>query len=104
MLNIVCTSKPGDGLLRYSYEHCNYLNSIQIKCQLVIITNPKFTNQDYIKAIDEQYTSNDYIVFNDDYIPSGNETTFTKRGLSYKSLANLIGIFGIVHKVNATFQ
>jgi hypothetical protein len=87
MLNIVCTSKPGDGLLRYSYEHCNYINSIQIKCQLVIITNPKFTNQDYIKAIDEQYTSNNYIIFNDDYIPSGNETTLIM-GRSMLTLAH----------------
>tara|TARA_B110000305_G_scaffold237522_1_gene301020 strand:+ start:1221 stop:2096 length:876 start_codon:yes stop_codon:yes gene_type:complete len=87
MLNIVCTSKPGDGLLRYSYEHCNYLNSIQIKCQLVIITNPKFTKQDYIKSIDEQYTSNNYIIFNDDYIPSGNETTLIM-GRSMLTLAH----------------
>jgi len=75
MLNIVCTSKPGDGLLRYSYEHCNYLNSIGIKSQLVIVTNAKFTEQDYRNSIDEQYILNDYIVFNDDYIPAANETT-----------------------------
>ena len=49
-MNIVCTGKPGDGLLRYSYEHCCYLNSIGIKCQVVIIPNPKHTKEDYIKA------------------------------------------------------
>jgi len=74
MLNIVCTSKPGDGLLRYSYEHCCYLNSINIKSQLVIVTNTKFTEQDYIDSINEQYILNDYLVFNDDYLPDSNET------------------------------
>ena len=51
IVNIVCTGKPGDGLLRYSYEHCCYLNSVGIESQVVIIPNPKFTKEDYIKAI-----------------------------------------------------
>ena len=42
MINVVCTSKPGDGLLRYSYEHCAHLNSIGIKSQLIIITHYRF--------------------------------------------------------------
>ena len=49
MINIVCTSKPGDGLLRYSYEHNCALNSLGIKTQLVIIPNPKHTKEEYIK-------------------------------------------------------
>ena len=92
MLNIVCTSKPGDGLLRYSYEHCHYLNSINIKSQLVIVTNTKFTEQDYVNSIDEQYVSNEYIVFNDDYIPAANETTLimgrSMLTLAYKDRTN----------------
>ena len=75
MLNIVCTSKPGDGLLRYSYEHCNYLNSIGIKSQLVIVTNVKFTEQDYINSINEQYILNDYIVFDGDFVPHNTDTS-----------------------------
>ena len=48
MINIVCTGKPGDGLLRYSYEHCCYLNSLGVKSQCIIIPNPDHTNEDYI--------------------------------------------------------
>ena len=46
-MNIVCTSKPGDGLLRYSYEHCCHLNYSGIECKLIIICNPKFKPEDY---------------------------------------------------------
>ena len=55
MINVVCTSKPGDGLLRYSYEHNCALNSLGIKTQLVIIPNPKHTKEEYIKSIRDQY-------------------------------------------------
>jgi len=73
MINIVCTSKPGDGLLRYSYEHCSYLNSIGIQSQLIIITHRKFSEKDYTDSIVEQYiTPYEPIVFND-YIPKKNE-------------------------------
>jgi hypothetical protein len=41
---------------------------------LVIVTNTKFTEQDYIDSINEQYILNDYLVFNDDYLPDSNET------------------------------
>jgi hypothetical protein len=52
-VNIVCTSKPGDGLLRYSYEHCCYLNSLDlgINASLIIIPNKDFTQEDYIAAL-----------------------------------------------------
>jgi len=73
-VNIVCTSKPGDGLLRYSYEHCCYLNSIDIKSQLIIIPNPKHTKEEYIKSIEDQYTTCNNILL-DNYIPTANEIT-----------------------------
>ena len=73
-VNIVCTRKPGDGLLRYSYEHCCYLNSIDIKSQLIIIPNPKHTKEEYIKSIEDQYTTCNNIVL-DNYIPTANEIT-----------------------------
>ena len=74
-MNIVCTSKPGDGLLCYSYEHCCYLNSIGLKSQLIIITHHKFTEQDYLNSIKEKYVS-PYceIVFNT-YTPSSKDIT-----------------------------
>ena len=46
-INIICTSKPGDGLLMYSYEHQRCLNLLGIATNLVIITHPNFTQQDY---------------------------------------------------------
>ena len=72
MINIVCTSKPGDGLLCYSYEHCFYLNSIGIKSQVVIITHHKFTREDYLNSIKEKYITYDNIVF-DDYTPASGD-------------------------------
>ena len=74
IVNIVCTGKPGDGLLRYSYEHCCYLNSVGIESQVVIIPNPKHTKEDYIKAIKDQYKTYENVVF-DHYTPTTDEIT-----------------------------
>jgi len=73
-MNIVCTSKPGDGLLRYSYEHMCHLDYSDYECRLIIITHPKFTKEDYIKSIKDQYKTFKNVVF-DNYTPSPNETT-----------------------------
>ena len=75
MINIVCTGKPGDGLLRYGYEHCCYLNSVGIKSQVIIIPNPKHTKEDYIKSITDQYKTYENIIF-DHYTPNSDEITF----------------------------
>ena len=74
MINIVCTSKPGDGLLCYSYEHCHYLNSIGIKSQVIVITHHRFQKQDYLNAINEKYISCENMIF-DDFTPSTNDIT-----------------------------
>jgi len=74
MLNIVCTGKPADGLLRYSYEHCCYLNSVGIKSQCIIIPNPKHTREEYIKSIKDQYKIYENIIF-DHYTPKSDEIT-----------------------------
>lgn len=87
MVNIVCTSKPGDGLLHYSYEHCCYLNSIGIKSQLIILTHHHFSQQDYINAINECYTKYENVVF-DSYSPSSNDITLIM-GRSMLTLAYL---------------
>ena len=73
MINIVCTSKPGDGLLRYSYEHNCALNSLGIKTQLVIIPNPKHTKEEYIKSIRNQYKNYKNVVF--DCTPNSEDIT-----------------------------
>ena len=86
-VNIVCTGKPGDGLLRYSYEHCCALNSLGIKSQCIIIPNPDFTKEDYIKSITDQYKTYQNVIF-DDYTPSKNEITLVL-GRSMVTLAYL---------------
>lgn len=73
MINIVCTSKPGDGLLRYSYQHNCALNSLGIKTQLVVIPNPKHTKEEYIKSIKDQYKSYENVVF--DCTPNNEDIT-----------------------------
>jgi len=105
MINIVCTSKPGDGLLCYSYEHCCYLNSIGIRSQVVIITHHKFKKEDYIKSIEEKYINCNNIIF-DDYTPMSNDITLImgrsmmtlpfkdKKDYSYNKLLTMHLLFG----------
>ena len=86
-VNIVCTSKPGDGLFHYSYEHCCFLNDLGISAKLIVIPNKKHTIQDYIDAINECYTKFENIVFND-YMPRSDDTTLIM-GRSMLTLAYL---------------
>ena len=87
LVNIVCTSKPGDGLLHYSYEHCSYLNSIGLKSQLVIITHRGFSKKDYINSIKECYVTYENVIFNE-YTPMPNDMTLIL-GRSMLTLAYL---------------
>jgi len=64
-LNIVCTAKPCDGLLYYSYEYCCYLNSIGVPTTLVIVNHPHFTVEDYFNSIAQKYASIQDVMFND---------------------------------------
>tara|TARA_B100000424_G_scaffold67817_2_gene50283 strand:- start:13123 stop:13950 length:828 start_codon:yes stop_codon:yes gene_type:complete len=73
-MNILCTSKPCDGLFYYSYEYCSFLNTIGKKTKLVVVTHRNFTPQDYINSINSKYIHCKNIVFND-YIPNSSETT-----------------------------
>ena len=73
-VNIVCTSKPGDGLLHYSYEHCCFLNDLGINAKLVIVRHHKFTQQDYINALNECYVKYENVIF-DSYIPRYEDIT-----------------------------
>jgi len=65
MINILCTAKPCDGLLYYSYEYCSYLNSIGIPTQLVIVTHPHFSVEDYFNSLSQKYITIQNLVFND---------------------------------------
>ena len=44
-LNLVCTSKPCDGLFYYSYEYTQYLNLCGIKTDMIVITHPRFSSK-----------------------------------------------------------
>lgn len=74
MINIVCTSKPVDGLFYYSYEYCSYLNSIGIDAQVIVITHRKFTVNDYVQVIAHKYIHCKKLIFND-FTPSGDDVT-----------------------------
>ena len=87
LINIVCTSKSGDGLLHYSYEHCSYLNSIGLKSRLVIITHKGFNKEDYINSIKECYIKYENVRF-DEYTPMLNDITLIM-GRSMLTLAYL---------------
>lgn len=73
-LNILCTSKPVDGLLYYSYEHSSYLNSLGIKTRLIIVCHRRFPKETYISAIDNKYIHNQDVVF-DDFTPAEDDIT-----------------------------
>lgn len=64
-LNIICTSKPCDGLFYYSYEYTQYLNLCGIKTQMIVITHPHFTSEDYINSINQKYISFENVIFDD---------------------------------------
>ena len=64
MLNIVCTSKPSDGLLFYSYEYCSHLNDIGIPARVIVVTHRNFGSDEYIKSIQDKYIHCKNIEFN----------------------------------------
>ena len=68
MLNIVCTSKPCDGLFYYSYEYCSHLNQKGIEAQVYVITHRDFTSGDYTESISDKYIHCKNIVFNNEYL------------------------------------
>ena len=106
MINIVCTSKPGDGLLCYSYEHCCYLNSIGIASQVVIITHRKFKEQDYLDMLEEKYVYVGNNIIFDHHTPMPNDITLImgrsmmtlpfkdKHDYSYNQLLTMHLLFG----------
>ena len=73
-LNIVCTSKPVDGLLYYSYEYCSYLNSLGISAKLIIICHRRFPKDTYITTITNKYIHFENVIF-DEYVPSFDDVT-----------------------------
>lgn len=78
-LSIVCTSRPCDGLLYYSYEYASMMN-----CNLIIITHPDFSQQDYVDTISKKYIHCQNLIF-DDYTAREDEV-FLLMGRSIMTL------------------
>ena len=81
MLNIVCTSKPADGLLFYSYEYCSHLNEKGIQAQVYVITHRDFTSGDYTDAIKDKYIHCQNIVFNNEFVFDDSPTLIMGRSM-----------------------
>lgn len=64
MINIVCTSKPVDGLFYYSYEYCSYLNEKGIDARVVVICHRNFSVDTYVSTITNKYIHCKNIEFN----------------------------------------
>ena len=64
-INFVVTSKPGDGLLFYSYEYCAKLNAINQPATLCIIPHRHFKPEDYMTVLNDKYASVNDVQFND---------------------------------------
>ena len=73
-VNIICTSKPIDGLLYYSYEYCCLLNSMGISAQLIIVCHRRYTPDSYISALTHKYTLFEHVVF-DQFTPGLDDVT-----------------------------
>jgi len=86
-VNIVCTTKPGDGLLHYSYEHCCFLNDLGVNAKLIIVRDHRFSEQSYINALNKSYIKFENVVF-DFYTPTSNDITLIM-GRSQLTLAYL---------------
>jgi hypothetical protein len=84
-LNIVCTSKPVDGLFYYSYEYCSYLNKIGIDARVVVICHRNFSQSDYVESIKRKYVHCQNIIF-DQTVTLGEDVTLVM-GRSMLTLA-----------------
>ena len=62
-LNVIVTSKPGDGLMHYSFEQVQYLNDLGINAKLIIIPHYRFTKETYIEALTEKYIHFKHVYF-----------------------------------------
>lgn len=68
MLYVLCTSKPSDGLLHYSYEYTHKLNEAGMETKCLFFPSEGFTKQDYIDAINNKYRVYDHVMFDDEIV------------------------------------
>lgn len=87
-INIVCTSKPVDGLLYYSYEYCSLLNQLGVAARLVVVCHKKFAPQDYIDAIKHKYIHCENVCFSDGVIDCTDVTLIMGRSMMTLAFLN----------------
>jgi hypothetical protein len=90
-LNIVCTSKPVDGLFYYSYEYCSYLNKIGINAQVVVICHRNFSQNSYLESIKKKYVYCQNITFDQTVVSDEDVTLIMGRSmltLAWQSFKN----------------
>jgi len=80
-VNIVCSSKPCDGLLYYSYEYCAYLNKAGIKAKTIVICHRSFTPADYISSVKEKYVHCENVVFEYEHFDNSDVTLVMGRSM-----------------------
>lgn len=69
MMYVVCTSKPSDGLLHYSFEYTNRLNEEGIDTRCLIFPHPDFDKKQYKKALFSKYKQGfKHIIFDDEVV------------------------------------
>ena len=76
MLYVLCTSKPSDGLLHYSYEYTHKLNEAGMETKCLFFPSEGFTKQDYIDAINNKYRVYDHVMFDDEIDRLGSRWMF----------------------------
>jgi hypothetical protein len=86
-INIVCTSKPCDGLLYYSYEYSAHLNALGISSNVVIVCHRKFSESDYVLSLNNKYVTVENVIF-DNFVPKDTDVTLIM-GRSQMTLAFL---------------
>jgi hypothetical protein len=91
ILNIVCTSKPVDGLFYYSYEYCSYLNKIGIDARVVVICHRNFSQNNYLESIKRKYVHCQNIIFDQTVVSDEDVTLIMGRSmltLAWQSFKN----------------
>jgi hypothetical protein len=87
-INIVCTSKPVDGLFYYSYEYCALLNQLGVAAQVVVVCHKNFAPQDYMDVIEHKYIHCKNVCFDADLTDSTDITLIMGRSMMTLAFLN----------------
>ena len=68
MFYVVCTAKPSDGLLHYSYEYARRLDQGPFQTELLIFPHPDFDKSHYKSALINKYNDVRGVIFDDEVV------------------------------------